>query len=129
MVVEMKEGVGPVFPSPLKSPEDVKSLKSPSEALPELKYVFEAITTTRVELNGTVPLLGFTGAPWTLMSYMIEGGGSKTLSKSKRWLYAYPEASKKLLQLLTDLSVDYLIGQVRAGAQMLQIFESHAEHL
>lgn len=63
------------------------------------------------------------------MSYMIEGGGSKTLSKSKKWLYTNPEASHKLLQLLTDVNVDYLVGQVKAGAQMLQVFESHAEHL
>merc|ERR1719232_479779 len=129
MVVEMKEGVGPVFPSPLKSPEDVKSLKSPSEALPKLQYVFDAITLTRRTLDGRVPLIGFTGAPWTLMSYMIEGGGSKTLSKSKKWLYTQPEASLKLLQLLTDVNVDYLVGQVKAGAQMLPVFESHAEHL
>ena len=63
------------------------------------------------------------------MSYMIEGGGSKTLSKAKKWLYTRPEASIKLLQLLTDVNVDYLVGQVKAGAQMLQVFESHAEYL
>lgn len=129
MVVEMKEGVGPVFPTPLKSPDDIKSLNSPSQALPELKYVFEAITTTRRELNGQVPLLGFTGAPWTLMSYMIEGGGSKTQAKAKKWLYSMPEESHKLLQLITDINVDYLVEQVKAGAQMVQVFESHAEHL
>lgn len=76
-----------------------------------------------------VPLIGFTGAPWTLMCYMIEGGGSKTMSKAKKWLYKYPEESKKLLQLLTDVIVKYLIEQVNAGAQMLQIFESNAEYL
>ena len=63
------------------------------------------------------------------MSYMIEGKGSKTLSKAKKWLYTHPEASMKILQLLTDVNVDYLVGQVKAGAQMLQVFESHAEHL
>ena len=63
------------------------------------------------------------------MSYMIEGGGSKTKSKAKRWLYAHPEDAEILLQLLTDVNVDYLVGQVRAGAQMLQIFESAAEYL
>jgi len=130
MTVEMRSGVGPVFPSPLQTPEDIeKFLGSPTDAMLKLQYVYDAINLTRHQLQGRVPLLGFTGAPWTLMSYMIEGGGSKTLSKSKRWLYAYPEASKKLLQLLTDVNVDYLVGQVRAGAQMLQIFESHAEHL
>jgi len=129
MVVEMREGVGPVFPNPLVEPADIKSLKTPTEALPELQYVFDAITTTRTELAGLVPLLGFTGAPWTLMSYMIEGGGSKTQAKSKRWLYSKPEESHRLLQLITDVSVEYLVQQVKAGAQMLQVFESHAEHL
>ena len=63
------------------------------------------------------------------MSYMIEGGGSKTQSKSKKWLYVHPEASHKLLQLLTDVNIEYLVEQVKAGAQMLQVFESHAEYL
>ena len=63
------------------------------------------------------------------MSYMIEGGGSKTLAKAKKWLYTHPEASNQLLQLITDINIDYLVNQVKAGAQMLQVFESHAEHL
>ena len=63
------------------------------------------------------------------MSYMIEGGGSKTLSKAKKWLYTHPDASHNLLQMLTNVNVDYLVGQVQAGAQMLQVFESHAEFL
>jgi len=129
MEVLMQPGVGPVFPKPLIEASDLECLGDVEAALPKLKYVFEAITLTRKELNGKVPLIGFTGAPWTLMSYMIEGGGSKTLSKAKKWLYTRPEASIKLLQLLTDVNVDYLVGQVKAGAQMLQVFESHAEHL
>ena len=63
------------------------------------------------------------------MSYMIEGGGSKTQAKAKKWLYAHPQASHELLQVLTDVNVDYLVGQVKAGSQMLQVFESHAEYL
>lgn len=131
LVVEMKSGVGPVFPSPLEVPKDIHEgrLSKPTEALDHLQYVFDAINLTRHELNGRVPLLGFTGAPWTLMSYMIEGGGSKTQSKAKKCLYSHPEESKQLLQLLTDVNVEYLIGQVKAGAQMLQIFESNAEYL
>ena len=66
------------------------------------------------------------GAPWTLMSYMIEGGGSTTQSKAKKWLYAHPSASEELLGLLTDVVVDYLVAQAEAGAQLLQVFESHA---
>jgi len=129
MEVLMKPGTGPVFPKPLMDSCDLDALKTAKAALPDLNYVFEAITLTRKRLEGKVPLIGFTGAPWTLMSYMIEGGGSKTLSKAKKWLYTCPEASMKLLQLLTDVNVDYLVGQVKAGAQMLQVFESHAEHL
>ena len=63
------------------------------------------------------------------MSYMIEGGGSKTQSKAKKWFYTHPESSHRLLQMITDLNVEYLVGQVRAGAQMLQVFESNAEYL
>lgn len=120
---------GPVFTDPLKTAVDLEKLTTAEEALPKLQYVFDAITLTRHKLEGKVPLLGFTGAPWTLMSYMIEGQGSKTMSNSKKWLYADKVSSHKLLQLITDVNVDYLVGQVKAGAQMLQVFESHAEYL
>ena len=129
MEVLMKPGVGPVFTKPLASPEDLELLQSDEKTVPKLQYVFDAITLTRQKLDGKVPLLGFTGAPWTLMSYMIEGGGSKTQSKAKRWLYTHPAASHKLLQMLTDVNIEYLVQQVKAGAQMLQVFESHAEYL
>lgn len=129
MVVEMKPAVGPVLPEPLVIPEDIKKLKTSVDVYKELNYVFEAITLTRHKLEGKVPLIGFSGAPWTLMSYMIEGGGSKTMSKSKHWLYKYPEESKKLLEILTNVIVDYLVGQAKAGAQLLQLFESNAEYL
>ncbi|KAJ3028103.1 hypothetical protein HK097_006030, partial [Rhizophlyctis rosea] len=90
----------------------------------ELGYVFDAITLTRTKLAGRVPLFGFVGAPWTLMAYMIEGGGSRTLSKAKSWLFNHPEESKQLLQRVTDVCVDFLVGQVKAGAQLLQVFDS-----
>ncbi|KAI9562270.1 uroporphyrinogen decarboxylase [Daphnia sinensis] len=129
MEVLMKAGEGPVFTSPLVTPEDLNLLETPVNVDDKLGYVFKAVNLTRHKLEGKVPLIGFAGAPWTLMSYMIEGGGSKTMSKSKAWLYRYPEESHKLLQILTDAIVDFLVGQVRAGAQMLQVFESHAEYL
>ena len=125
MTVQMKPGVGPVFDKPL-TPEDMEALVRPDVKV-ALKYVYDAITLTRQKLEGKVPLIGFTGAPWTLMSYMIEGGGSKTQSKAKKWLYHFTEASHKLLSLLTEVCVDYLVEQVRAGAQLLQVFESNAE--
>uniref|UniRef100_A0A667WXK9 Uroporphyrinogen decarboxylase n=1 Tax=Myripristis murdjan TaxID=586833 RepID=A0A667WXK9_9TELE len=126
MDVQMVAGKGPTFPEPLKEPEDLQRLRVKVDVGKELGYVFKAITLTRHKIEGKVPLIGFTGAPWTLMSYMIEGGGSNTHSKAKRWLYRHPEASHMLLRMLTDVIVEYLLGQVAAGAQALQVFESHA---
>uniref|UniRef100_A0A3B4GZ90 Uroporphyrinogen decarboxylase n=1 Tax=Pundamilia nyererei TaxID=303518 RepID=A0A3B4GZ90_9CICH len=126
MDVQMVAGKGPTFPEPLKEPEDLQRLQVKVDTDKELGYVFRAITLTRHKIEGKVPLIGFSGAPWTLMSYMIEGGGSNTHSKAKRWLYQHPEASHMLLKMLTDVIVEYLLGQVAAGAQALQVFESHA---
>ncbi|XP_055627341.1 uroporphyrinogen decarboxylase isoform X2 [Toxorhynchites rutilus septentrionalis] len=128
ITVEMKKGVGPVLPEPLVTPADLERLNQ-TGTIERLNYVGDAITMMRHMLDGKVPLLGFTGAPWTLMGYMIEGGGSKTMSKAKAWLADYPEASHQLLNILTDQVVNYLVMQVKAGAQMLQVFESSAEHL
>lgn len=129
MEVLMKTGIGPVFPEPLVHPADMDKLDANVDVSTKLKYVYEAITLTRRKLEGKVPLIGFSGAPYTLMGYMIEGGGSKTMSKAKKWLYTQPEASHKLLKLLTKVIIAYLIEQVAAGAQLLQVFESSAEHL
>ncbi|XP_031558364.1 uroporphyrinogen decarboxylase-like [Actinia tenebrosa] len=126
MTVEMLPGKGPHFPEPLVEPNDLKKLKENINIEQDLSYVFKAITLTRHKLEGKVPLFGFTGAPWTLMSYMIEGGGSTNFTKARRWLYEHMEASSTLLQKLTDAIVEYLVLQVKAGAQILQVFESHA---
>lgn len=127
--VEMLPQKGPHFPAPLVEPKDVERLKKKVDVEKELGYVFEAITMTRKELNGEVPLIGFCGAPWTLMAYMIEGGGSKDFQKAKRWLFDHPEESKELLQRIADVCVDFLVGQVKAGAQLLQVFDSWAGEL
>jgi uroporphyrinogen decarboxylase len=95
----------------------------------ELSYVYEAIALTRKRIGGVIPLLGFSGAPWTLMAYMIEGGGSKTLSKAKKWLYLYPKASHELLALLAKVVAEYLVYQIEAGAQMVEVFDTWAEFL
>ncbi|KAF9092482.1 Uroporphyrinogen decarboxylase in heme biosynthesis [Mortierella sp. GBA35] len=129
LVVEMLPGKGPSLPNPLNSPADLARLKTRVDVHKELQYVFDAITMTRHALEGRVPLIGFTGAPWTQMAYMVEGGGSRTFSKAKRWVFAHPQESHELLQRITDVSVDYLVAQVRAGAQMLQIFETWAGEL
>lgn len=123
--VQMVKGKGPHFPEPLTEPGEMTRLVDP-DIDDTLGHVFAALTETRHQLQGRVPLIGFCGAPWTLMAYMIEGGGSKAFKTARRWLYQYPESSQQLLQRITDVLVDYLIGQVDAGAQMLQVFDSWA---
>ena len=117
MGMEVLMKPGPVFTKPLDGPEDVQTLQTDRVA-ERLQYVYDAITLTRKRLAGRVPLIGFCGSPWTLMSYMIEGGASKTLQKSKTWLFKYPDQSKALLQLITTACIDFLVGQVEAGAQV-----------
>ncbi|KAF9534993.1 Uroporphyrinogen decarboxylase [Crepidotus variabilis] len=129
MGMEVLMNPGPQFPEPLDTPADVEKLRKVVDVDKELGYVFKAITQTRTELNGEVPLIGFCGAPWTLFAYMIEGGGNKTYQKSKTWLFRHPEESKALLQRIADVCVDYLVGQVKAGAQLLQVFDSNAGEL
>ncbi|XP_051175448.1 uroporphyrinogen decarboxylase [Leptopilina boulardi] len=128
MIVEMKPGVGPVLPNPLLDPTHLSRLILPNVET-DLKYVGDAITLTRHKLEGKVPLIGFSGAPWTLMCYMIEGGGSSMMSKARPWLYKYREDSHKLLQMITNVIIDYLVLQVKAGAQLLQVFESNGNFL
>jgi len=125
LTVEMVSGRGPTFPEPLSTPGEMERLVEP-DVDEALGHVFEALTVTRRELNGRVPLIGFAGAPWTLMAYMVEGGGSSSYRAARTWLYRHPDASKALLQRTTDLIVDYLKGQIEAGAQMLQVFDSWA---
>lgn len=121
MKVEMKPGIGPVLPDPIVTPEDIAKLQFPVDVNSKLEYVYKAITLTRQNLEGKVPLIGFVGAPWTLFTYMIEGGGSKTMSKAKKWLYQWPEKSQELLKIITNVVVDHLINQAQAGAQVLQV--------
>ncbi|KIK08466.1 hypothetical protein K443DRAFT_672486 [Laccaria amethystina LaAM-08-1] len=129
MGMEVQMNPGPYFPHPLDTPTDVGKLASVVNVDKELDYVFKAITRTRKCLGGEVPLIGFCGAPWTLFGYMIEGGGSKTYQKAKTWLFKYPEESKALLAKIADVCVDFLVGQVKAGAQLLQVFDSSAGEL
>ncbi|XP_067893089.1 uroporphyrinogen decarboxylase isoform X2 [Heterodontus francisci] len=125
MEVTMVPGKGPTFPEPLTEPVDLVKLQENVDVTQELAYVFQAIMLTRHKLKGKVPLIGFSGAPWTLMAYMIEGGGSNTMAKAKRWLYQYPEASHKLLKILTNVIIDYLVGQVTSGAQIVFAKDAH----
>jgi uroporphyrinogen decarboxylase len=121
---EMEEKRGPVFPKRIASPTDLKNLHV-AEA-DELNYVFEAIKLTKRELNGRVPLIGFAGAPWTIFCYMTEGKGSKTFSDAKKVLYTQPAFAHQLLEMITQSTINYLKGQIKAGADIIQIFDSWA---
>jgi uroporphyrinogen decarboxylase len=121
---EMEEKRGPIFPRRISSANDLKSLHIAQAD--ELNYVFEALRMTKRALNGSVPLIGFAGAPWTIFSYMIEGSGSKTFSEARKALYSQPAFSHKLLNMITESTIGYLKGQVTAGADIVQIFDSWA---
>ncbi|KAI4644821.1 Uroporphyrinogen decarboxylase in heme biosynthesis [Alternaria viburni] len=132
MEVIMVDKKGPHFPEPLQTPEDKQYkevLERKVDVAESLDYVYKAITMTRQKLAGRVPLIGFCGAPWTLLCYMVEGGGSKMFIQTKTWIYKYPEESKALLQKIAELCVEYLALQVQAGAQMIQVFDSWAGEL
>jgi len=128
MTLTMEEGSGPRFPDPVRTAEDVARLRDP---LPEesLGYVLEAIRLARRELEGRVPLIGFAGAPWTLMSYMVEGSGSKSFAQAKRFLAQEPRRAHELLGRLARAVGEFLMAQVRAGAQAVQVFDSWASAL
>ena len=117
------EGEGPKFRKVIRSVADVESLPDVNIA-DELSYVTDAVALIRKELNGSVPLIGFSGSPWTLATYMIEGGGSKDFRLAKQFLYDHPEAMHLLLDKLARAVTDYLNAQIRAGAQAVQIFDT-----
>lgn len=132
MEVVMLDGKGPHFPEPLQSPDDKQYqevMERNVDVEKSLGYVYDAITLTRKKLDGRVPLYGFCGAPFTLLCYMVEGGGTKVFRQTKTWIYKYAEESKKLLQKIAELCVEYLALQVKAGAQILQVFDSWAGEL
>ena len=129
MEVVMVEKLGPSLPLPLDSPEALSRLTLPTDLPSSLGYVYSAIRATKQALAGRVPLIGFSGAPWTLMCYMVEGSGSKTFSKAKSWLYRHPEASHRLLSILTEVVAEHLIRQAEAGADALMVFDSWAGEL
>lgn len=123
---EMEEKRGPRFPETIQNQNDIDQLRSAADAAHHLEYVYEAIRLTSKALNGRVPLIGFAGAPWTILAYMVEGSGSKTFSKAKRFLYAEPLLAHRLLQKITDATIAYLKNQLAAGADLIQIFDSWA---
>lgn len=116
-------GEGPRFRKPLKGAADIEALQV-TDAAKQLPYVIDAVKKIRAELNGRVPLIGFSGSPWTLATYMLEGGSSKDFRRAKTLIYDQPELAKLLLDKLADSVTDYLNAQIRAGAQAVQIFDS-----
>lgn len=126
--VLMEEGRGPSLPKTVKTQKDIDELNT-SDAAYHLKYVLDALTLTKKELNGRVPLIGFAGAPWTILCYMVEGKGSKTWDKAKQFAYTQPEQAHALLQKITNITIDYLKAQVQAGADTVQVFDSWAGSL
>lgn len=116
-------GQGPHFHHPVRSPADIAKLGVPDPE-DELRYVTDAVRVIRRELDGSVPLIGFAGSPWTLATYMVEGGPSKTYGYIKNLLYNEPAALEQLLDTLARSVRDYLNAQIDAGAQALQIFDT-----
>ncbi len=116
-------GEGPKFEKPIRSAGDIENLPSP-DVSESLGYVMDAVSLVRRELNGEVPLIGFSGSPWTLATYMIEGGSSKTFSKAKTLIYQEPGLAHSLLGKLADTVTDYLNAQIESGAQAVQIFDT-----
>lgn len=116
-------GEGPKFKKPVRTEADINALKviDPEQDLP---YVLDAVKTIRRELNGRVPLIGFSGSPWTLATYMIEGGSSRDFRRAKQMLYNQPQLLHSLLDLLAQSVIKYLNGQILAGAQAVQIFDT-----
>lgn len=120
----MEDGRGPLFLNTVKNETDLDKLKIADTD--SLGYVIEAIKVTKKELNGRVPLIGFAGAPWTIFCYMVEGKGSKTFSLARKILYHNPSFAHKLLNKITDSTINYLKSQATAGANILQVFDSWA---
>lgn len=117
------EGEGPAFERPVRTAADVDAIGVPDPEQ-ELRYVMDAVRTIRRELAGRVPLIGFSGSPWTLATYMIEGGSTKNFARSKGMLFDQPALLHRLLEKVADSVVSYLNAQVAAGAQALMLFDT-----
>jgi len=123
--LEFAKGEGPQINNPIRSPQDVQALRRP-DASTDLGYVMQAIQILRRELPRKVPLIGFAGAPFTVASYMVEGGPSKDHRKTKSMMYGRPMAWHALMEKLAGVLSDYLLAQIDAGAQAVQLFDSWA---
>lgn len=123
---QMIEKRGPWFEKTIKTHEDLKFAETDFNIEDRLGYVTEAIRLSNKELNGRVPLIGFAGAPWTIFCYMVEGSGSKTFSEARKMLYLNPTLAHELLARITRVTIAYLKAQIKAGAHLIQVFDSWA---
>lgn len=123
MHLEMIESKGPVFPKPIRSYDDARQLKE-IDPTKDLKYVIDAVTLTKKYLDNRVPLIGFSGSPWTLLTYMVEGKGSKNFSEVKKLIYNQPELAHAILDKLSNTIADYLSAKIEAGCNAVQIFDT-----
>ena len=121
--VEMKPGVGPWLPNPIRSAKDVDNVIVP-DIDETLGYVMDAIKLTKEKLTNRVPLIGFAGSPWTIFCYAVEGKGSKSFDTAKGFCFSQPQEAHRLLQKITDTTILYLKEKVKAGADAIQIFDS-----
>ena len=121
--VEMKAELGPWIPTPIRSEKKLNEVIVP-DAEVTLSYVIEAVKMTKQALNDKVPLIGFAGSPWTLLCYAVQGQGSKNFDKAKAFCFSQPELAHRLLQMITDTTIDYLKAKVTAGVDAIQLFDS-----
>jgi uroporphyrinogen decarboxylase len=123
MEVQLIEKLGPLLPQPIKTAADLNRIEIP-DVKERLHYVMDALRLTKQTLAGRVPLIGFAGAPWTLLCYMVQGKGSKTFDEAKAFCYQQPAVAHELLNRITETTILYLKAQVEAGADVVQIFDS-----
>ncbi len=122
--LSFEQGVGPRFSNPIQNQQDINALET--DVKHRLQYVADAIQVIQQRLNGSIPLIGFAGAPFTVMSYLVEAGSSKDFKKTKLFIHNHPTLAHQLLQKIADVTVDYLNLQIEAGVNALQIFDSWA---
>ena len=123
IAVEMKDGVGPWLPNPVRTAKDLEKVIVPDVA-DRLHYVMEAIKQTKTALEDRVPLIGFAGSPWTILCYAVQGQGSKNFDLAKGFCFSQPALAHELLQKITDTTIAYLKAKVRAGVDAVQLFDS-----
>src|SRR5690606_16781394 len=123
---QMIEKQGPWFENTIQNENDFKLIDEKIDVADRLSYVFEAIKLTKIGLDNRVPLIGFCGAPWIIFCYMVEGQGSKTFSKAKKLMVTNHQLTHQLLDRITTVTIDYLKLQIKAGADLVQVFDSWA---